>query len=113
MIVSEDPDALVAQVLALVAAATDLPDLRAGIAFGRAVPRLGDWYGPAVNLAARLHAAGRGRTPSSSPTPSPRRWRSRSATRCQTAGHKRFKGISEPVAVKRLRSCRMTLTNAR
>ncbi len=103
MVVSRDPDALVAAMMAIVAAADDLPDLRVGIAFGRAVPRLGDWYGPAVNLAARV--TGRARPDSVLVTSAladaleePDRYE------LSDAGHKRFKGISDPVAVKRLRS---------
>ena len=103
MVVSRDADALVAAMVAITAAADDLPDLRVGIAYGRAVPRLGDWYGPAVNLAARV--TGRARPDSVLVTNAladalaqPERYE------LSDAGHKRFKGISDPVAVKRLRS---------
>jgi adenylate cyclase len=54
MVVSRDAAALVEGITSLMDAAGGDPSLRAGIAYGRAVPRLGDWYGPAVNLAARV-----------------------------------------------------------
>jgi adenylate cyclase len=31
-----------------------LPELRIGVAFGAAMPRAGDWFGPAVNVASRV-----------------------------------------------------------
>ena len=57
MVVSPDAATLVESMVSLVeaaAAADDFPPLRAGVAYGRAVPRLGDWFGPTVNLAARV-----------------------------------------------------------
>ncbi len=57
MLVSPDPGALLDVTLALLEAAdadADMPPLRAGLAWGRAVARLGDWFGTPVNLAARL-----------------------------------------------------------
>nr|WP_282600015.1 adenylate/guanylate cyclase domain-containing protein [Patulibacter sp. SYSU D01012] len=42
-----------------VAAEEDFPRLRAGVATGDAVPRAGDWFGPAVNRAARVCATAR------------------------------------------------------
>lgn len=57
MLVSTEPAALVDVMLDLVEAvreAGDLPPLRAGIAWGPAVSRYGDWYGGTVNLAARV-----------------------------------------------------------
>ena len=62
MVVSRDPAALTAAMVALAEAAeadADLPSVRTGIAWGRAVGRLGDYYGQAVNLAARLTARAR------------------------------------------------------
>lgn len=61
MFVSPEPGALVAVALALVQAleAADLPRLRAGIAFGGAVQRSGDFYGPSVNLASRVTGVAR------------------------------------------------------
>ena len=56
MFVSPDPAPLVAVALSLVEAvqAADLPALRAGIAFGPALLRAGDFYGHSVNLASRV-----------------------------------------------------------
>lgn len=104
MLVSRDPDALVGAVLAITQAADgNLPDLRVGIAYGRAVPRLGDWYGPAVNLAARI--TGRARAGTILVTSAlADALTDREPYQLSDAGHKRLKGIAEPVAVKRLRS---------
>lgn len=38
------------------AAATTLPEVRVGVAFGPGLPRAGDWYGSVVNRASRLCA---------------------------------------------------------
>jgi adenylate cyclase len=56
MLVCSDPLKLLVTVLDLVdaAAADDFPRLRAGLAFGAAVSRAGDWYGSPVNLASRV-----------------------------------------------------------
>lgn len=56
MLTSAEPAALVDTVLDLIdaAASDDLPPLRAGIAFGSAVTRAGDWFGSSVNLASRI-----------------------------------------------------------
>ena len=57
MLVSEHAPALVASVDALVAAIERdeyLPSVRAGIAAGHALHRVGDWFGPPVNLASRI-----------------------------------------------------------
>ena len=59
MLASEDPEALVKTALALIDAADSddlLPPLRAGAAAGTATRHAGDWYGPPVNLAARITA---------------------------------------------------------
>lgn len=62
MFVSPEPAPLVDAVLKLVEAAEadeGLPRLRAGIASGEAVSRVGDWFGSPVNLASRVTGAAR------------------------------------------------------
>jgi Adenylate and Guanylate cyclase catalytic domain len=58
MLVSSQPRELVEAALALVEAAEqqgdEFPPLRAGVAFGTALGRGGDWYGRPVNLASRV-----------------------------------------------------------
>ena len=62
MLVSPDAAAAVETCLALVERAEaeeDFPPLRAGIAYGPAVNRWGDWFGSTVNVASRLTARAR------------------------------------------------------
>ncbi len=62
MFVSTDPVALLRAVLDLVAAAEkfdDFPQLRVGLASGRAVSRAGDWFGSPVNVASRVTSVAR------------------------------------------------------
>lgn len=62
MFVSPDPALLVNAVLKLMEAAEadeSLPRLRAGIASGEAVSRVGDWFGSPVNLASRVTGVAR------------------------------------------------------
>jgi len=58
MLVSPDPEPLLATALDLVEAADaegqQFPRLRAGLATGPALHRAGDWYGSPVNLASRI-----------------------------------------------------------
>jgi adenylate cyclase len=57
MLVAPDPRALLAAVLQLMEQAEllgNFPQLRAGVAYGLALNRSGDWYGHAVNLASRV-----------------------------------------------------------
>jgi adenylate cyclase len=58
MMVSDEPEPLLATTLRLVHLASeegeDFPDLKGGLAHGQAVPRAGDWYGHTINLAARI-----------------------------------------------------------
>jgi len=61
MFASSEPDRLVDTALELLEAAeqADLPSLRAGVAHGIVVPRAGDLYGNAVNLASRVTGVAR------------------------------------------------------
>ena len=62
MFVSTDPVSLLRAALELIAAAEkfdDFPQLRVGIASGRAVSRAGDWFGSPVNVASRVTAVAR------------------------------------------------------
>lgn len=63
MLVAEDAQPLLESAFALVAAAEaqgeNFPQLRAGLAYGPAVLRAGDWFGHPVNLASRVTAAAR------------------------------------------------------
>ena len=63
MLSSNDPAELLAAALRLVAASEEegegFPLLRAGVAFGRAVSRGGDFYGRPVNLASRITGVAR------------------------------------------------------
>jgi adenylate cyclase len=61
MFASSEPDRLVDSALHLLEAAeqADLPSLRAGVAYGSVVPRAGDLYGYAVNLASRVTGVAR------------------------------------------------------
>jgi adenylate cyclase len=58
MIVADDVDAVVEACIELIRATADghceLPAIHAGVAFGRAVTREGDWHGSPVNMASRL-----------------------------------------------------------
>ncbi len=62
MLVSKDTTALVDAMLTLVAVIDSdeaLPQLRAGVAYGPAVSRAGDWFGSPVNLASRVTSVAR------------------------------------------------------
>jgi len=57
MLASADPSALIdalLHVIGIAAERDDMPTARAGIVFGRAVSRAGDYFGHTVNLAARV-----------------------------------------------------------
>ncbi|MGV0627798.1 adenylate cyclase regulatory domain-containing protein [Mycolicibacter minnesotensis] len=62
MLVCPEPAPLVEAVLTLIEAAEadeKLPRLRAGVALGEAVSRVGDWFGSPVNTASRITAVAR------------------------------------------------------
>jgi adenylate cyclase len=103
MLVSPEPERMVATTLDLVARADEhdgLPKLRAGIAYGPAVNRWGDWFGSTVNLASRLTARAR---PGSVLTTEEVRDAAKDGFEWSSAGPKRLKGISEPVKTYRVR----------
>lgn len=64
MLISTDANELVATFRRIFAAAQldGLPPLHAGIAWGPALPRTGDWIGRTVNLAARISAVAKSET---------------------------------------------------
>ena len=102
MLVAPEPPALVEAALALVESAesAELPPLRAGIAYGPAVNRFGDWYGSTVNLASRLTERAR---PASVLVSEPAREAAAEAFDWSYAGEKRLKGFSRAVKAYRAR----------
>ena len=103
MLVSPEPEPMVATMLELVerAEATEsLPELRAGVAYGQAVNRWGDWFGSTVNIASRLTARAR---PGSVLTTEEVRDAAQDGFAWSSAGPKRLKGIAEPVKTFRVR----------
>ena len=62
MLVCDDSDALLEAAFALIEAAEqedDFPELKAGIARGRAINKWGDWFGSPVNIANRVTSIAR------------------------------------------------------
>lgn len=103
MLVAPEAEPMLATTLELVERAEDhesLPQLRAGVAYGPAVNRWGDWFGSTVNLASRLTARAR---PGSVLTTEEVRDAARDGFDWSSAGQKRLKGISEPVKTFRVR----------
>jgi adenylate cyclase len=102
MFISPDPATLVGVALDLLQAAEaeDLPALRAGIAFGPAVERAGDWYGNPVNLASRVTGVAR---PGSVLCTPEVRDACADAFDWSFAGRHRLKGVSRPAPLHRAR----------
>jgi adenylate cyclase len=103
MLVAPEPEPIVATALELVERADAeeaLPQLRAGVAYGPAVNRWGDWFGSTVNLASRLTARAR---PGSVLTTEEVRDAAKDGYAWSSAGPKRLKGIAEPVKTYRVR----------
>lgn len=102
MFVSPDAEAMVDTALSLVEAAADaeLPSLRAGIAFGPATDRAGDYYGNTVNVASRVTGAAR---PGSVLCTGEVRELCPDAFVWSAAGRHRLKGVSRPLALHRAR----------
>ncbi|HEX3690607.1 MAG TPA: adenylate cyclase regulatory domain-containing protein [Solirubrobacteraceae bacterium] len=102
MFVSPDSAPLVEVALRLVDAfeAEDLPSLRAGIAFGPALQRAGDYYGNSVNLASRVTGVAR---PGSVLCTREIRDAASDAFQWSSAGRHRLKGVSGPTPLYRAR----------
>jgi adenylate cyclase len=106
MFASREPIPVLEAVLELVEAAgrDAIPSLKAGVATGKALGRGGDWYGRPVNLAARITGFAR---PDSVVVADGVKEAVQSADvqgfDFSFAGKRRFKGITEEVAVHRLR----------
>jgi adenylate cyclase len=105
MLVSPEPEPLVAAALALVAEAgrqrEAMPALRVGIASCRAVPDSGDWFGAPINLASRVTDVAR---PASVLTTEAVRDAVQPSFSWSYAGRRRFKGIAGAVALYRVHS---------
>jgi adenylate cyclase len=103
MLVAPEPLALVEATLRIVEAsdgAEGLPAIRAGIAYGPAVNRWGDWYGSTVNVASRLTERAR---PASVLTTEAVREAAADGYEWSYAGEKRLKGLSAPLKTYRAR----------
>ena len=102
MFVSRDPAALITALLSLVDAVqtAELPSLRAGVAWGPAVVRAGDFFGPSVNLASRVTGVAR---PGSVLCTAEVRDAATEAFHWSAAGRHRLKGVSGAVGLHRAR----------
>jgi adenylate cyclase len=104
MLVSPEAEPLVAAALDLVEAAEaqgdDYPLLHAGIAWGPALPRAGDWYGSTVNLASRLTDFAR---PGSVVANEDMHEQAEDGYSWSFAGKRKFKGIKGDLPVYRVR----------
>jgi adenylate cyclase len=103
MMISPQPSALVEGALRLVEGSDGqdgLPAIRAGVAYGPAVNRWGDWYGSTVNVASRLTARAR---PSSVLATEAVRAAADDGYDWSYAGEKKLKGLSAPVKAFRAR----------
>jgi adenylate cyclase len=104
MLSSPEPEALLGATLGLIEAADaegqDFPQLRAGAAFGAALPRAGDWFGRPVNLASRITSVAR---PGSLLADDALHGTALEDYRWSYAGQRRLKGLREPVRLFRAR----------
>ena len=102
MFVSPEPAPLVEVALKLVDAfeEEELPSLRAGIAFGPALQRAGDYYGNSVNLASRVTGVAR---PGSVLCTREIRDAAGDRFRWSAAGRHKLKGVSGPTLLYRAR----------
>jgi adenylate cyclase len=103
MLVAPEPADLVEATLRIVEAsdgAEGLPAIRAGVAYGPAVNRWGDWYGATVNLASRLTERAR---PASVLTTETVRDAVGDGYEWSFAGEKKLKGLASPLRTYRAR----------
>ena len=104
MMVSENGEALLDAALRFVEvgqeAGEELPALRVGVSRGLAVPQVGDWFGPPVNLASRITEAAR---PDSVLAEGGAVEAAGDAFKYSRAGEHRFKGLKQPVKLFRVR----------
>jgi adenylate cyclase len=103
MLVSPEVPAVIETCLALIERAEaedDFPPLRAGVAYGPAVNRWGDWFGSTVNVASRL--TGRAR-PGAVLVTEPVREAAEDAFDWSAAGEKKLKGLQKPIRTFRPR----------
>jgi adenylate cyclase len=104
MLTSLEPEPLLNSGLALLDAADaegqDFPQLRGGMAVGRALSRAGDWFGRPVNLASRITQVAR---PGSMLAEREVRESAPDSYRWSYAGERRLRGIRDPVPLFRAR----------
>jgi adenylate cyclase len=103
MLIAPEPAPLVQSALRLVedgAGQDGLPAIRAGVAYGPAANRWGDWYGSTVNVASRLTARAR---PSSVLATEAVREAADGGFEWSFAGEKKLKGLASPVRTYRAR----------
>jgi adenylate cyclase len=105
MLASPDADALLESAVQLVRAADEagegFPQLRAGVAYGDALERGGDWYGRPVNLASRV--TGRAYPASVLATAAVKEAATESKFSWSFAGKRKLKGVDDDVALFRVR----------
>jgi adenylate cyclase len=104
MLVSPDAAAAVATCLELVERAEreeNFPPLRAGVAYGPAVNRWGDWFGSTVNVASRLTS--RARPNAVLVTEAVKDSAGEDAFVWSAAGEKKLKGLNKPIRTYRPR----------
>jgi adenylate cyclase len=104
MVAGPEPGPVIEAMVDLVDAAEaegeGFPELRAGVAFGRAMRRWDDFYGPPVNLASRIVGVAR---PGSVLTTREIRDQLKDEFRWSRVAPKKVKGIKEPLRLVRVR----------
>jgi adenylate cyclase len=104
MFVSPDAEAAVSTCLELIARAEaeeNFPPLRAGVAFGPAINRWGDWFGSTVNVASRL--TGRARPGAVLVSDTVKERAGDDTFAWSEAGEKKLKGLNKPLKTYRPR----------